>query len=141
MFNDLAPLKLVDLNYQWAERWVRHMKLEVNLSPGSIRKRVQAVARAIDWHLRKSPDSMVGNPLRMLPRGYSIDNAKDAREVEALGKTARIDIQRDRRLLPSRGRSLARKPGSCSPSTDRSAGTEKGRWRSRMGRPCACCSC
>lgn len=106
MFNGLAPLKLIDLNYLWAERWVRHMKLESNLSPGSIRKRVQAVARAIDWHLRKSPDAMVGNPLRLLPRGYSTYNAKDAREAEALGKSARIDIQRDRRLLPAKGSDL-----------------------------------
>lgn len=109
LFPRVAAFKVAELNYAWAELWVRSMKLEENLAPGTIRKRVQAVSKAIDWHLRKTPDAMVGNPLRLLPRGYSAYNARDAAELAKLresdekhaDKKPRVDIERDRRLVPS----------------------------------------
>lgn len=99
----LSKLQLSTLTYEWAEGWVRSMKLDQVLAPGSIRKRVQAVSRVIDWHLRKTPGAMVGNPLKLLPRGYSAYNAKDAQLLEAVGKAPRVDVQRDRRLVPASG--------------------------------------
>lgn len=75
-------------DYTWCERWVRKLKLEANLSPGSIRKRVQALSRAIDWHLRRQPTAMVGNPLRLLPKGYSAYNERDAVQAVAMGGKA-----------------------------------------------------
>lgn len=100
LFVEVGATPFNQINYDWCERWVRKLKLERNLAPGSIRKRVQALSRALDWHLRKVPTAMVGNPLHMLPRGYSTYNAKEARELEAMGKEPKVDQERDRRLSP-----------------------------------------
>lgn len=102
LFVEVGAVEFKAFNYDWCERWVRGMKLErqPNLSPGSIRKRVQALTRAIDWHLRKTPDAMVGNPLHLLPRGYSTYNARDAELALAMGKAPKVDQERDRRLTP-----------------------------------------
>lgn len=98
LFVEVGAERLADLTYAWCERWVGTLKLERNLSPGSIRKRVQALSRALDWHLRRQPGAMIGNPLHMLPRGYSTYNAREAAQAQALGKEAKTDQSRDRRL-------------------------------------------
>lgn len=95
---EIGSLKMSELTYAWCEKWVRDMKLKANLAPGTIRKRIGALARCIDWELRKSPDVLVGNPLRSLPRGSATYSAKDAAEAKKLGKVAREDKVRDRRL-------------------------------------------
>jgi integrase len=100
LFVEVGADSLASVNYEWCERWVRKMKLERNLAPGSIRKRVQALRRALDWHLRRSGQPMVGNPLHMLPRGYSAYTAKDAGDLVQLKMVAKVDQERERRLLP-----------------------------------------
>lgn len=91
---------LTELNYAWAEKWVLSMKVHKNFAPSSIRKRVQAVSKAINWHLRHNPHEMMTNPLALLPRGYSIYTDNDVKILNTVdeSKTARRDVVRDRRL-------------------------------------------
>lgn len=98
--SEVGRTKWNEFTYAWCDRWVRKMKVEANLAPGTIRKRVQALARAVDWHLRHNPEIATGNPLRLLPRGYSIYTERDTQEAEINGKQAKFDIERERRLLP-----------------------------------------
>lgn len=95
---DVVGLGLEDITYEWAEGWVRRLKLERNLAPSTIRKRVQALARVIDWFQRGSPGVMIGNPLKLLPRGYSSYTQAEAREAENRGLKHKRDEVRDRRL-------------------------------------------
>jgi len=81
-------IAMQDLTVRWVDQWVAGMKKGGRLAPGSIRKRVESLARAVDWHLRQQ-GSDATNPLRTLPRGYS---------GYAAGE--RTDTVRDRRLLP-----------------------------------------
>lgn len=86
------------LTVVWLDAWVRSMKEELNLTPGSIRKRVESLARCLDWWQRTHPEAALKsgslNPLRMLPRGYS------AYRPDPLGVPVPRDRHRDRRLIP-----------------------------------------
>lgn len=98
LLSEVGKLRVTDLTYNWAQGWVKDMKLIANLSPSSIRKRIGALSRCFDDFLRKHPDISVTNPLRLLPRGSATYNAQDASQVAKLGKKAKIDVVRDRRL-------------------------------------------
>ena len=98
LLREIAPVRLSEFTYAWCEKWVKAMKLDANLAPGTIRKRIGALSRAVDWHMRKTPDALVGNPLRSLPRGSASYSAKDSAEVRKLGKKPKVDVERDRRL-------------------------------------------
>jgi integrase len=104
---DLAGLRVSALTYSWAENWVAAMKIkrERPLAPGSIRKRVGALARVLDWHHRQrmaaGATTLPANPLRLLPRGYSQYNPADQRELTKLQRLPAHDQVRDRRLLPA----------------------------------------
>ena len=108
LITEVGAARIDQLTYQWAENWVREQKLTHNRAPGTIRKRVGSLSRALDWWMRSHPKAMVGNPLRLLPRGASSYSAKDAADLAALStadpasapKAARQDVVRDRRLLP-----------------------------------------
>ncbi|WP_156897946.1 site-specific integrase [Delftia sp. HK171] len=106
---ELGKVLIADLTYKWAEAWVRSLKLERNFAPGTIRKRIGSLSRCLDWWLRQHPDAMVGNPLRLLPKGAATYTQKDRADIEALNaaagdqskpKVAKEDVQRERRLLP-----------------------------------------
>lgn len=106
---ELGKVLIAELTYRWAEAWVRSLKLERNFAPGTIRKRVGSLSRCLDWWLRQHPDAMVGNPLRLLPKGAATYTPKDRTDIEALNaaggdlfkpKVAKEDVQRERRLLP-----------------------------------------
>lgn len=93
-----TPLK--DVDYNWVERWVSHMKLHHHLSPATIRKHVGALARCFDWLMRTEKSTLVRNPLRLLPIGYASYSETDAAKLAAQGKKAKSDKERDRRLEP-----------------------------------------
>jgi hypothetical protein len=96
-----AGLRMSGLTYSWVEAWVHRMKVQDNLAPGSIRKRVGVLARAVDWHLKRvTPKgvAMPANPLRLLPKGYSQYTDADAAAVREKGGEEKIDETRDRRL-------------------------------------------
>ncbi|WP_296561213.1 tyrosine-type recombinase/integrase [Pigmentiphaga sp.] len=108
LFEEVGSVQLRNVTYAWAEAWVQRLKHEKNLSPGTIRKRVQALGKVLDWVLRKTPDVMAGNPLKLLPRGYSTYNEIDAEILAAKQLAPKIDVERDRRLSPGEeGRILA----------------------------------
>lgn len=114
---ELAMVPIKDLTYKWAESWVRSLKIERNFSPGTIRKRIASLSRALAWWMRTHPDSLASNPLLLLPKGISHYNDRDAEEIAALAKTAKpheaapvvkVDKIRERRLEPGEiGRILA----------------------------------
>lgn len=78
------------INIQWAQGWVSSMKQRDKLSPVSIRHKVGAVARLLDWCLRN--DWLLVNPLRLLPKRYASYAPGDGDKRE--------DVERDRRLQP-----------------------------------------
>lgn len=92
--NRVADVKLCDINYEWADNWVKSLKRVHALSPSRVRHYVGALARCFDWGGKKYPE-MTLNVMRMLPKGYSAYNPSD---IEAAGEN-RSDVERDRRLV------------------------------------------
>lgn len=94
LLNALLPTavtwKTSGINITWAQAWVSEMKRRDKLSPSSIRHKVGAVARLLDWCLRN--DWLIANPLRLLPKRYASYTPIDGEKKE--------DVERDRRLLP-----------------------------------------
>lgn len=98
---DLGATRTTDITARWADAWVRTMKLQRHLSPGTVRKHVGSLARVLDWQIRrtlKDGESAPANALRMMPRGYSQYTAAEASELASTGKSPKVDVQRDRRL-------------------------------------------
>lgn len=95
----LASMSTGYLNYDWADAWIVQMKREYNLAPSTIRHRHGALARCFDWMVRKRPDIMAQNPLRLLKRGFSSYTPSDEQNLLVHGKVARVDVERDRRLV------------------------------------------
>lgn len=91
--------RLRSVNAAWADLWVSRLKVEHHLAPGTIRKRVESLARVIDWHWRSHGTSDT-NPLRSMPRGYASPSARELAALKAAGLDARRDLQRNRRLTP-----------------------------------------
>lgn len=73
------------VTYAWAEEWVKELQAGGG-APSTIRKKVGALARCLDWVVRKSGTMLAANPLRMLPKRY------------ATTAEGRKDEVRDRRL-------------------------------------------
>lgn len=97
---EIGVIKLSELDYKWLTGYVRMLKVEKNLSPISIKHRIQALGRAIDEYLRHHPNVEMGNPVKLLPKGYSIYTDMDAKLVTAKGGKVKQTLARDRRLLP-----------------------------------------
>lgn len=78
----------------WGDDWVRSMKKD-RLAPGTIRKKVESMARALEWWWRRErqADAQPTNPLRLFPKGYSNYGPNDIRK----GEEAPVDVERDRR--------------------------------------------
>ncbi|RZL90858.1 MAG: site-specific integrase [Variovorax sp.] len=106
---DLKELRVGGVTFKWIEDYVKGLK-ERKLAPGTIRKRVESLARVLDWHRNDTHvpgEPVVANPLRMLPRGYStycdaevVDEARDFRlsEVQARAVRAVLNgVKRDDR--------------------------------------------
>lgn len=100
LFTEVGKVRLADASYTWLSGYVETLKVKKNLAPNSIRHRVQALGRAIDEYLRHNPKVNLGNPTRLLPKGYSSYSDRDAKLVKAAGGKAKADVQRDRRLHP-----------------------------------------
>lgn len=82
-------ISLQEVTVRWTDDWIREMQAS-RLAPGTIRKRVDSLGRAVDWYNRKHQRD-VSNPLRTLPKGYSsYGDVEDAPR----------DEKRDRRLHP-----------------------------------------
>jgi len=95
----IKTVRLSGLTYKWAEGWITDLKQRRFLAPSSIRQRVQALSKMLEGYIRANPSTTVINPLRLLPRGYSVYTDTDAKVLQARGEKNRIDVVRDRRLL------------------------------------------
>jgi len=126
---DVERLGMRQLDYEWAEKYVRRLKVEQNLSPGSVRKRVGVLARAVDWWIRrnhKQGTAAATNPLRLLPKGYSVYTAAEAAAVAKKGGKVKKDREVDRRLLPEEeARVREALAGVKRPDRERALGTDK----------------
>ena len=78
------------LNMQWAQAWLDEMKQQDRIAPSTIRHKVGAYARFLDWCRRNG--WIVVNPLRHLPKHYAQYPPADG--------VKRADVERDRRLEP-----------------------------------------
>lgn len=94
----LAKVSTGYLNYEWAESWIRSMKRDANLSPSTIRHRQGALARCFYWMVRRHPEIMVQNPLRLLKRGFSTYTPDDVAFLARQGRGPKFAEERDRRL-------------------------------------------
>lgn len=97
---EVGSVRLADASYKWLMEYVRRLKIKNNLTPTSIKHRVQALGRAIDEYLRHHPDVVMQNPQRLLPKGYANYSEVDAKLTEAAGGKAKENVARDRRLNP-----------------------------------------
>jgi hypothetical protein len=119
-----------NLNYDWADGWIRSMKREANLAPSTIRHRHGALARCFDWMLRKHPDVLAQNPLRLLKRGFSTYTDEDRKVLARSDREAKYASSATAAWLPRR-----RPPSStCSRATSECSSFSHSR------RPCACAS-
>lgn len=100
LFAEVGKIRLADASYTWLTGYVESLKVKKNLAPNSIRHRIQGLGRAIDEYLRHNPKVKIGNPVRLLPKGYSTYSDRDAALAAAAGGEAKVDAQRDRRLHP-----------------------------------------
>jgi len=94
--DQIGEERLDRLDYAWAENWVAAMKQQRVLAPSTIRHYVGALARCLDWQVRRG--ALDTNALRLLPKKYATYNENDRRAVLTQGKLARFDVSRDRRL-------------------------------------------
>jgi integrase len=113
LLNSIMPsvekLSTGSLNYEWAEGWIRDMKRNNHLAPGTIRHRHGALARCFDWMLRKHPEIMAQNSLRLLKRGFATYTEADAEMLARQGLKPRVDEERDRRLAPDEERRIRKR--------------------------------
>lgn len=94
----VSAIGTANLNYDWAEAWICSLKRTENLSPSTIRHRHGALARCFDWMVRKHPELMAQNPLRLIKRGFATYTEADIAVLAKSGKEPRETVERDRRL-------------------------------------------
>jgi len=85
-------LRMNDITFVWANSLINGYKAR-KLAPGTIRKRIGALARIVGWYHRKTAlDGQVPqvNVLSLLPRGYS-----------QYGDGSKRDVHRDVRMSPA----------------------------------------
>lgn len=116
-------LRVSDIGAVWADGWVSKMKTEQHLAPSSIRKRVESLARVVDWHLRTVTEQnkpLPANPLRMMPKGYSVYTDAEAASLAEVGLRRKKDVSRERRLAPGEeARILQALAGERNPNRER----------------------
>ena len=98
LMNDVGTRPLSDVNYDWAEVWIRAMKLEKQLAPGTIRKRKGALSDVFDWVVRAHPMCLGANPLDQLPHGYSGYDEYTRQALAEQGVDIPGDVERNRRI-------------------------------------------
>jgi hypothetical protein len=77
-------IKVTPLNgitVRWGLSWVAQMH-SLGIAPGSIKKKIGAVARCLDWHILNKTISH--NPLREMPRNYAAYPATHEKSVLTL---------------------------------------------------------
>jgi integrase len=86
------------IDREWTKAWLRTLKVEKRLAPGTIRKKKCALQGLLDWVVEEYPRVLLANPLKKLKRGFA-SYARDVREELAKnGHEAPEDGERDRRI-------------------------------------------
>lgn len=106
IIEDIGARPLSEINYAWAEAWIRAMKVERQLAPGTIRKRKGALARVLDWFVKAHPLRLSTNPLDRLPRGYSGYDENTCGLLAEQGLDTPEDVERNRRIDPEEERRI-----------------------------------
>lgn len=92
LIRDIGATRVDEITFRWAEDWVAELKHD--LAPSTVRHKVGALARCLDWIAHRKDTMLVVNPLRQLPKRYSTkqndkeDNARDRRLLD--GEEQRI---------------------------------------------------
>jgi integrase len=86
--------QVVQIDYAWVEDWIRQLKREQRLTPGTIRKRKGALGIVFAWAALRYPAAVPVNWVARLTPGYSTYSPAD---IAAAGLERR-DAERDRRL-------------------------------------------
>jgi integrase len=103
LVNEIGETLLGQVTIRWSDDWIRSMKVDLNLAPGTLRKRVESLSRAISWYIRstvKDNEKPPTNPLKLLPRGYSQYTPAEQEHVLASEREVKKDVERNRRLHP-----------------------------------------
>lgn len=104
VLGEVLTLRVSGITFKWCETYVHSLKTKSNLAPSTIRKRVGALARVIDWHIRRTTPKdtqPAANPLRMMPVGYSSYSKIDEHSLKGSALMVKRDQVRDRRLPPA----------------------------------------
>lgn len=92
--------RVMSVSASWADLWVSDLKLQQKLAPSTIRRRIESLARVLDWYWR-GQHKTIANPLRLMPLGYANASAREAVLLQAQGDSVKRDVSRDRRLTPA----------------------------------------
>ena len=92
---EVGQVEIGAVTVQWALGLVRGYKITKKLTPATIRHRVGALRRCLDWHVTFGNLPM--NPLKLLPTRYATYNDTERAAVEDAPPS---DNSRDRRLEP-----------------------------------------
>lgn len=96
---EVGTVRVSGVTVRWAEQYVAGLKTpERNLAPGTIRKRIGALGRVLDWHIGRAHNGDAVNVLRLLPRGYSLYTKAETEAARAKGLDAKVDVRRDYRV-------------------------------------------
>lgn len=100
LIGDVGSASLELLDADWVESWIRRLKHEKHLTPGSIRKRKTALDKILRWLVRRHPNCLARNPLRDLGHGYSSYTEHDRAALAMQGAHVPSDQERNRRIDP-----------------------------------------
>lgn len=92
--SEIGEVSLGEVTVQLALELVRGYKLGKRLTPATIRHRIGALRRCLDWHV--TVGKLPLNPLKLLPERYATYN--DAERVAVGEHAPDADNSRDRRL-------------------------------------------
>ena len=84
----IGSRRLIDVNYDWVERWA--LGMGETYAPSTIKKRVEFLGRAIAWGMRREKVSFMNNPVSLLPKGYATKTSRKS----ACGLESGIDAWR-----------------------------------------------
>lgn len=89
LHREVGNVRVLHITIQWVEQYVHNLKVQQNHAPGTIRKRVESLARVLDWHFRRITqrgEHPPANPFRLMPRGYSLYSQRDKDLLAKSGK-------------------------------------------------------
>lgn len=96
---EVGSTRLDEVTVKWANDLIRGYKIRKRpLAPSTIRHRIGAMARCLDWLATQKGDIPI-NPLRLLPRRYAVYNETEQKALAVVGSEApESNNERDRRL-------------------------------------------